>query len=155
MILNTSSNLVVDYRARDWCKLPYPDHPNGCPNYNKKQGCPPQAPLIERYFNLHKDHFFVIVIFNLGHHVNKMLEKHPNWSERQARCVLYWQGTVNKQLRLECEGYAKQFNLVYNSCPEAMGVDVIKTCKNLGLPIKQQPSNIVFKIGMLGELNSE
>ena len=38
--------VVVDYRARDWCRLPYPDHPRGCPNFGRRADCPPMAPLI-------------------------------------------------------------------------------------------------------------
>ena len=28
--------LVIDMRAREWCKMTYPGHPNGCPNYDHK-----------------------------------------------------------------------------------------------------------------------
>ena len=150
MILETTGKLVLDNRARDWCKLSYPDHPKGCPNYNKKRGCPPQAPFIGDYFDLTKNHYFVVVQFDLGSHINRMKARHRNWSDRQARCVLYWQGSVNKTLREECELYALQRELIYNLCPEAMGVNVIKTCKAFGIPIKPRPTDTVFKVGMLG-----
>ena len=153
MIFKTTTKLVLDNRARDWCKLPYPDHPKGCPNYGKKQGCPPQAPLVGDYFNLNEDHYFVVVQFDLGKHIERMKNKHPSWSDRQAKCVLYWQGGVNKALREECQFYvAQQGGLVYNLCPEAMGVNVIKTCKAMGLPIKLRPTDTVFKVGMLGTM---
>ncbi|MBA7693079.1 hypothetical protein ES703_101654 [subsurface metagenome] len=149
MIFKT--NIVIDYRAREWCRLPYPDHPRGCPNYGRKSGCPPQAPLVENYFDVSKDHYFVVVQFDLDSHVSKMKENHPLWSDRQARCVLYWQSTVNKQLREECQFYTRQRNgFVYNLCPEAMGVNVIETCKAIGLPIKARPVDTVFKVAMLG-----
>ncbi len=80
-----------------------------------------------------------------------MKAKHPQWSDRQAKCVLYWQGGVNKALREECQLYVSQrCGLVYNLCPEAMGVNVIKTCKAIGLPIKPRPVDTVFKVGLLG-----
>ncbi len=152
MIFKTTNKLILDERARDWCKLPYPGHPKGCPNFNHKEGCPPQAPLVGDYFNLRKDHYFVVVQFDLGAHIDRMMEGHPHWSNRQARCVLYWQGGVNKNLKDECEFYkAQRYGTVYNICPEAMGVNVIKTCKILGLPIKPRPTNTVFKVGMLGQ----
>ena len=153
MIFKTTNELVIDYRAREWCKLPYPDHPKGCPNYGRKSGCPPKAPLIGDYFNLNEDHYFVIVQFDLEAHINKMITKHPHWSNRQARCVLYWQGSVNKILKEECKLYAfQQGGLQYNLCPEAMGVNVIKTCRALGLPIRPRPIDIVFKVAMLGAI---
>jgi len=153
MIFKTTAQLVLDDRARGWCKLPYPDHPKGCPNYGKKQGCPPQAPLVGDYFDLNENHYFVVVKFDLGAHIKKMITRHPNWTNRQARCVLYWQGSVNKSLRYECQFYMTQhFGTNYNLCPEAMGVDVIKTCKALGLLIKPRPTDTVFKVGMLGAM---
>lgn len=150
MIFKTTNKLVIDYRAMDWCRLPYPDHPKGCPNYDKKAGCPSTAPRIEDYFDLDKDHYFVVVQFDLGSHIERMLTKHPRWSDRQARCVLYWQAGVNKKLREESEIYADQRFMIYNTCPEAMGVNVIKTCKNIGLPIKPRPTDTVFKVAMMG-----
>ncbi|KKK81159.1 hypothetical protein LCGC14_2816310, partial [marine sediment metagenome] len=32
-ILEVTNDLIIDHRAREWCKLPYPNHPRGCPNY--------------------------------------------------------------------------------------------------------------------------
>ena len=151
VIFKVKNELVLDIRAREWCLLPYPDHAKGCPNYNKKQGCPPQSPFVGDYFDLNRDSYFVIVQFDLESHINKMKMKHPNWSDRQARCVLYWQGGVNKRLRERCQFYTSQrLGLTYNICPEAMGVNVIKTCKAIGLPIKPRPTDTVFKVGMLG-----
>uniref|UniRef100_A0A6M3KBC7 Uncharacterized protein n=1 Tax=viral metagenome TaxID=1070528 RepID=A0A6M3KBC7_9ZZZZ len=153
MILKTTNKLVIDYRAREWCKMPYPDHPKGCPNYDKKEGCPTSVQLVEDYFDLTKDHYFVVVQFDLGSHIEKMKGKHPKWSDRQARCVLYWQGSVNKILKEECKLHTfQQAGLLSNLCPEAMGVNVIKTCKALGLPIKPRPTDTVFKVAMLGAM---
>lgn len=146
------ADVVIDYRAREWCKLPYPDHPKGCPNYGKKSGCPPQASLVENYFDMGKDHYFVAVKFDLFSHISRMKEKHPLWSERQAKCCLYWQSTVNKQLRQECQFFTEQYGLTHNLCPEAMGVNVIKTCQTAGLPIKARPVGVVYKVAMLGYL---
>lgn len=152
LIFKTNPYIVINHQAREWCKLPYPNHPGGCPNYGKKGGCPPLAPLVENYFEMDKDHYFVVVRFNMFSHVSKMKDKHPKWSDRQARCVLYWQSTVNKQLREECQSFTEQYGLVYNLCPEAMGINVIKTCQAAGLPIKAKPTGVVFKVAMLGYL---
>ncbi|MEM5766284.1 MAG: hypothetical protein QW423_01460 [Candidatus Aenigmatarchaeota archaeon] len=37
--------VVVDYRSRSWCKLPYPNHHCGCPDYDKKQ-MPTQSSIV-------------------------------------------------------------------------------------------------------------
>lgn len=151
MIIKVTKLLVIDHRAREWCKLPYPDHPRGCPNYGKKEGCPPQAPLIGDYFDLTKAHYFVVVQFDLRAHISRMKSLHPDWSDRQARCVLYWQGGVNKQLKEQCQSWVAGLpGFLYTLCPEAMGIDVIRTCQLAGLPIEPLPIDTVFKVGMLG-----
>lgn len=155
MIFKTSTKIVVDYRAREWCKLPYPDHPRGCPNYGRKSSCPPQAPLVENYFDMDQDHYFVAVKFDLFSHISKMKEKHPLWSDRQARCCLYWQSTVNKQLKEWCRLFVEQYGLTYTLCPEAMGINVIETCKAIGLPIRARPVGTIYKVAMLGYLRGD
>ncbi len=143
----------INYKAREWCKLPYPDHPKGCPNYGRKPICPPTIPLLEQVYDLSKPSYLVVVEFDLAAHVHKMLTKHSGWTERQARCVLYWQGSLNKQLRLETECYLRVIpNLVATLCPEAMGLNVIATAQLAGVPIKSKLVDRVFKVAFLGEV---
>ena len=142
--------LILDYRAREWCKLPYPDHPLGCPNYGMRCTCPPKAPRVEDYFDLSRALWLIVVPFNLAGHISAMRQKHPNWSERQARCVLYWQAGVNKELRLEASRFARNNGLIYTLCPEAMGVQVIRTARLLEIPISPRPIDYIFKIALLG-----
>ena len=144
--------LLIDYRTREWCLLPYPDHPKGCPNYDKKKDiCPPSAPYVEDFIDLQKSVWFVYTTFDLGEHVARMLVKHESWSDRQARCVLYWQkGVVNR-----LQALAKQFcqehpGTRYTLCPEAMGVLVTATGLLLGLPIQVKPTTLVHKIALVG-----
>lgn len=142
--------IVLDNRARGWCKLPYPDHPRGCPNYNHKPTCPPQVCSIERFLDLTKPVWAVVEPFDLSAHIEHMRLALPNWSERQLRCVLYWQGGVNKRLEQGCHELISEVGGVYTICPEAMGVDVIHTIKQTGLPIRPRPDGWVFKVGLVG-----
>ena len=143
--------LVIDYRAREWCKLPYPNHPKGCPNYGNRESCPPRAPLIENFFDLKRPILAVFCGFKLNEHVERMRILHPDWSERQLKCVLYWQRSVNKRLRGLCKLYSYTYaGSIYTLCPEAMGLNVIKTMKRVGLPIHSRPEDIVFKVGCVG-----
>jgi len=131
--------------------LPYPSHPRGCPNYNHKYGCPPKARLIEEAIDLGRTTYLVIVKFDLAKHINEMLMRHPHWSNRQARCVLYWQGGVNKELKFrtcEAKWELEGFNDIF-MCPEAMGINIIKTVRDLGIPIKARPVDTVFKVALL------
>lgn len=140
------TNLRINYRAREWCKLPYPLHPHGCPNYGKKPTCPPFAPLFEDVIDLSKSIRLVAVGFNLEEHIRKMKLRHPHWSYRQCKNLLYWQGTVNTHLRA-CSAPRPGEVVLY--CPEAMGINVIATARLAGIPIETKPTRTVFKIALI------
>ena len=145
------AELVIDYRARDWCKLPYLGHPHGCPNFDQRASCPPRAPLVGDYFDLSQPVWLVGVEFDLQGHVERMKSRHPSWSNRQARCVLYWQSGVNKELKALARCFAEAAGRIYTLCPEAMGVQVIKTASRVGIPIRPRPAGRVYKIALIGE----
>ena len=84
-------NPVIDYTVRALCVEPYEAHPKGCPNVGKCDRCPPEAPLFDRFFDTSKPIYAIVNEFDLGSHVERLRVKHPDWSERQLRCVLYWQ----------------------------------------------------------------
>jgi hypothetical protein len=145
------NNLVIDMRAREWCKLPYLGHPKGCPNYGKRNSCPPLAPLIHSFIDISRDMTIVIVEFNLQQQISYMLKLHPEWSDRQARCCLYWQGRVRRELHQAMSRIIESTaGLKGTDSPEAMGVQVIRTVKGLGFPISPQPKERVYKVGLIG-----
>lgn len=150
-LLLSREDLVIDYRAREWCKLPYPDHPKGCPNFGKAATCPPQVCTIEQFIDLGREMTLAVCGFDLAGHVARMKQLNPYWSDRQAQCVLYWQGGVKKALREYCLSLLAP-SQVYTLCPEAMGVDVIKTVRRFGVPISARPdrTGTVFKVGLVG-----
>jgi len=99
--------------------------------------------IIERPFT------FVGIRFNLLSWVTHLRRKHPNWSERQLRCCLYWQGKVRKRLREECKKTQNDGQIIlYN--PEANGVDVFKTCETIGIELERNPKEFVWKIAIIG-----
>lgn len=149
VIILPLKDVVIDQRSRCWCRLPYPNHPHGCPNHGKRKICPPQAPVFEEII---KSPFILAAVkFNLEQHVKKMKKKHPDWSDRRARCVLYWQGKVNKQLREICEKIVSNApNSIILYKPEANGVHVFETCRKIGLILERNPQKIVWKIAIIG-----
>ncbi len=69
----------------------------------------------------------------------------------QCRCVLYWQGTVNKALRMETEVELMELpGAISTSCPEAMGVNVFLTLRGLNIPFEVKPERKVLKVALLG-----
>ncbi len=149
MIIDVTDKLVINSAARGWCVLPYPDHPKGCPNYGKKLICPPQAPYIADWLYGTIELRFVCVSFNLKEHSERMIVRNPHWSQRQARCLLYWQPKVNKALISLVSTLVHENGLKITYCPEAMGVDVIKTAQSGGIPIEAPPKDIVHKIALI------
>lgn len=150
-VINITSNLVLTNRATDWCKLSYPDHPQGCPNYGEKEGCPPAAPRVSDFIDLDRKHWFISVRFDLGSFEEKMLNEHPDWSRRKARCLLYWQSSVRKKLREEVKEFKNNHpGVVSTEVPEAMDVHVLATAKRVGIPIKRVPEKYVYKIALIG-----
>lgn len=142
-------DIAIDYRARAWCKLPYPNHLHGCPNWGMKNICPPKAPLFEKFI---KPPFTLVAVkFDLEKHSKNMKEKHSKWTDKQARCVLYWQGKLDKQLGEMCEKVASNISdaiILYK--PEANGVNVFKTCRKVGLILERNPQKIVWKVAIIG-----
>lgn len=146
-VVTVLDDVVLDLKARAWCKLPYPGHPKGCPNYGKRPACPPQAPL---FGSLVEPPFFLVAVkFNLADWARRLKMRHPGWSDRQARCCLYWQGKVRKRLREECEKLASGGDVILYS-PEANGVHVFKTCGTVGIKLERNPQTTVWKIAIIG-----
>ncbi len=129
--------IIHSRKTGEWCQIPYPGHPKGCPNYGRK-GCPPDAPFIAEIMDLRRPVYIAFSEFNVYMHMCRMHKKHPNWSEKQLRNVLYWQGTSRKEMRQRAK--IAQFyggGDVVLTCPEAHGVNVYATCRCSGLKLQK------------------
>ena len=130
--------LVHSPRVRDWCCLPYPGHPKGCPNYGIKDRCPPKSPYITEVLDVDKPIYFVHSDFELCSHVSKMKSKHPDWSDRQLRNVLYWQSRSKKQAIIRAR-YAQSIlgTEVIVPMGESLGVNLYATCWHSGVRLEK------------------
>lgn len=146
--------LVLNRKVGDWCQFPYHGHPKGCPNYNKRWSCPPKIGKISDHFSLNENLFLVNSVFNIESHAKTMKANHPTWSDRQARCVLYWQNSSRKQLRERSRSIMKFLNLnQYTECPEGMGVNVYATGRLSEPPLKLEKIhnlNICRHVALIG-----
>jgi len=132
--------LVISERVGDWCRLPYDGHRKGCPNYDDPGhiDCPPRAPAVGEFFDLSAPLFLVHSQFNLANHILIMEQKHPEWSLKQCKCVLYWQKTSRKQLKERMLRACYLLNThAYSIIPEAMGVNVYATARLSGLKLER------------------
>ena len=152
-------DIVIDSSVRGLCSRPYPNHPKGCPNFGKRITCPPRCPNFHDYYDISKGFWIVWIEFDFAAHRRRMKKKHPNWSQRQKECCLYWQGTANKMLReavADVEYYLKGTgNWKTTYCPEAMGVNVTATMKNLDVELEWPPQNIVRKVAIIGTIGNK
>ena len=88
------NSIIFTPKTHIWCILPYPGHKNGCPNYDKNPLCPPNIKTMENYLNGYSFFYLIYAIFNIFEYKTYMLNKHPDWSDRKAICLLYWQKSV-------------------------------------------------------------
>ncbi len=144
-------NPVINHDSSKWCALKYPGHKHGCPNLAK--GCQRNITYFDNYYDLSKPVYAVYTTFDLGAHVEKMRKKHPNWSMRQLRNLLYWQGTARKNFRLIVKKFLEDYP-DYDICsPEGMGVDVTATMATVGIKLDWPPTKLTYLIVFAGIKN--
>lgn len=138
----------IHQMARDgtWCRLPYPGHSKGCPNFPK---CPAKRQNIKDLLGY--EWFAVIEEFDLKSHAEKMKDKHPEWTERQCRNLLYWQGGVRKRLNEKAARAADPFFDTILDVPEANGVNVFETMEKVGIHIQRTKPDQIVKVMMIGK----
>ncbi len=155
-ILDVTDKLYLDDRVGKWCQLPYPGHPSGCPNYGKRNHCPPHAPIAHDFFDFNKKHWFLVTEFPLGQYLKQMRAKHPSWSERRLRCLLYWQGHVRKSQHQQIDNFRSRFrDTVFSLLPEAMTINVILTLQRIGVDIEVKPQKKILKVALIGYPNPD
>jgi len=144
---------LICHRVQRLCARPYPDHPHGCPNYGRKVGCPPLTPLLSDLYDMGGPFYAVYSAFDLGAHAMRMLDIHPEWSMRQARCCLYWQGGARKNLKGEIARFRWAFadrQWKVDSCPEARGVNISRVLLNAGLRLEWPVRTLAHQVALAG-----
>ena len=142
---------VIDLRMRKICISPYLNHRKGCPNYNKRKDCPPKCKNIDKILDFNKDIYVIYNKYDFKKHVDKMREKHPEWSKRQLECCLYWQGTARKSLREKIKLFKIEYpNLFIAKCPEGSGTNLTETMKQININLEWPPKNYTYQIVLAG-----
>lgn len=143
----TDSKIIYNEQARsgEWCCKEYSNHKYGCPNFPK---CINQRIDFNNVrFSYHW--YAVIEEFNLQEHAEIMKTKHPKWTERQCRNLLYWQGSVRKKLK---EKVIVLKGDIVLDIPEANGIHVFNTMENHGIGLERINPVIIRKIMFIGYL---
>lgn len=147
-VITPSVAIVIDPKAKGYCKLSYYQHPHGCPNFGIKDGCPPGTP---DFSDLYESEAVIAASWmNFGQYLELKRQVHPDWKERQLRNLRHWQGRVNSNLRHLVERSIQPGQTALFS-PEAMGVDLFATAANAGIYLERTPETIVYKIALLAK----
>ena len=140
---------VLDPSVRGLCCRPYDLHPKGCPNFGQRAKCPPAAPLFFSVYDASRPVWAVVNDFDLGAHVERLRGAHPYWSDRQLRCVLYWQGGARAELARKITAALRVLpGCRAETCPEAMGVNVTATLAAEGITLEWPPVRIARQVAL-------
>jgi len=145
--------------TKKWCIFPYPDHLNGCPQYNKSSLCPPKIDTFTLSLEKYAHFYLFYAKFNLQTYIEKMRVLHPEWSERQLRNLIYWQNSVKKILKDYILDYDyKRFDSLllgcgsgFDSAPsmEAVGINVLATLRKNHISYEVKPKTFVRLVCLL------
>ena len=143
----------IDMSVRKLCRLPYYNHPEGCPNFNHKAGCPPHCDTIEKVIDLSKKTWAIWNIFDFAKHCHRMELLHPKWSKLQVECCLYWQNGARKRLETELNRfthYIKWSNIIMLRVPEAHDVNVTATMEGIDEMLEWPPKIKTYQVAIAG-----
>jgi predicted metal-binding protein len=155
------SDIIFDERVRSYCKIPYQGHKMGCPNYNSNRFCPPKSPTArEMSYELSKySRFYLLYLhFDFKTYQKLMREewslKNPEVTEKQIKCVLYWQGAARALLKKRIDELRQENTFFLLTCGsgfcecasmEAVGINVFETFKQARLEmIERNPTNYII-----------
>lgn len=134
-----------------YCRAPYPNHPNGCPNWGIKKGCPPNVPCFLKEFN--QKVLVCAVGIDFAHYLQIRRDIHPNWTERALRNPRHWQGHLRMLLRKDLlalkDEERNNKNKIVITNPEAMGINIFETCKQVGLILERTPLEKMYQVAFL------
>lgn len=138
---------VYEKNMRKLCLFPYHNHPRGCPNYGKHDDCPPKVCMFPRIF-FEKEVYIAAVSLDFEKYLTEKRFLHPTWTERALRNSRHWQGHVRAILKKFATGKKQELPQGYEliSNPEAMGINLTRTCAQAGIFLEWPPEKTVYKI---------
>lgn len=105
----------------------------GCPNYGKKEGCPPRN-LFDEDYDLNSPIYLIATDFNLTKQADRIRITHPDWTEKAIYNPRYWQNTARRIHSGEISDFLKE-NPEYTieKSPEGAGINIDKLCRDYGI----------------------
>ncbi len=144
--------VLLDCPPGQLCQRRYPGHPHGCPNYGQRATCPPSAPRWKPSDLDTARYVAIWNVFDFGAHVARMAVLHPQWTQRQRECCLYWQAGARAKLKEEVLRFYAECRIIPQPyvcyTPEARGVDVTATMVQLGVMLEWPPTAVTHQVAL-------
>ena len=97
MIVEINPKIIsFEKKIQGLCKRKYRNHPNGCPNYGEKPGCPPST-LLDEVFDLDKKVYVIHTQYAVGLRAEEMRQNPKLKSPGQWYNSRYWQGAARSK----------------------------------------------------------
>ena len=124
---------------------------HGCPNYGKREGCPPRN-LFDEDYDLDRPIYLIATDFDLTKQADRIRRAHPDWTEKAIYNPRYWQNTARKIHSNEISDFLKE-NPEYTieKSPEGAGINIDKLCRDYGILLEWPPRKFtrVVSIGAI------
>lgn len=134
-----ASRIVIDRKFQGLCCKPFYGHPKGCPNFGKKQGCPPCSFLESDFFDFSRDLFVIYTAFKVGEFAERMRQEHPEWKDfpRQWYNPRRWQPQARAMHRRDIKEFLSQHpEMFIDYSAEARGVNYTELMRQIGIELK-------------------
>lgn len=134
-------NISYDRKFQSLCRKPFQGHAKGCPNYGKKEGCPPNQPMIYELLDLSSYVYVIYTEFPVGEFAERMRINHPKWygMPREWYNPRRWHPVARKE---HAEDVAEFFHskpeCIVTGSPEANGVNLTETMKHIDVYLDWQ-----------------
>ncbi len=144
------TTVVQDLKVIALCRSPYYKHPVGCPNWARKDGCPPRTkPFLSVY---QSTVYAAIARLDFGKYLELKAKLHPGWTDKALKNPRHWQGHLRAALKnyLTPDRIPGGFEIVKNA--EAMGINLFETCANAGFVLERDPKAFVCHVNLLARI---
>lgn len=149
--------IVFERKIQGLCKMPFYGHSKGCPNFGKKEECPPGLSLIDKSLDFSSDIYVIYTEFALGEFAERMRRAHPDWNGRQCYNPRLWQPTARKMHREDVNEFLNNYlGMIVNGSPEGHGVNVTDLMAKIGItlswvwPPEHRIENKTYRVSLGG-----
>jgi predicted metal-binding protein len=166
--IDAASIKWISEELRDkWCQKPYHQHPKGCPNFGKRETCPPHVTSAKTLIQNYPFHHIVWGVFEIKTFADIRREEHPEWSERQLRNPRHWQNQLKAMLRnyiMEFSEFAELYHGVFRESAYILGagsgfwnypsmeaacINAFATLRAVGIKYQVKPKDFIVMAAIL------